>query len=136
MTYLLDTNICVFLLRNKFDIASKIASVGVDHCCISEITVAELLYGAECSNHPAENLEMVKELCESIVIVPISDSLETYASKKSELRRNGLLIDDFDLLIGATALYNDFILVTDNVKHFRRLQIKLENWVERKYNDQ
>lgn len=71
-------------------------------------------------------------MCESIDIVPIFDSLETYASKKSELRRNGQLIDDFDLLIGATAVYNDLILVTDNEKHFRRLQIKLENWVDRK----
>ena len=54
-----------------------------------------------------------------------------YAKQKSELRRQGSLIDDFDLLIGCTAIVNDLILVTDNVKHFNRLPVEIQNWVER-----
>ena len=131
MSYLLDTNICVFFLRGKYDIASHLDHVGMRNCFISEITFAELLYGAECSNNPKENIALVSDFCDAINIIPISDSIECYASQKAELRRKGLLIDDFDLLIGCTALTSDMILVSDNTKHFERLQIKLENWISR-----
>lgn len=129
--YLLDTNICVFLLRGKFDIDSQIERVKIENCCISEITVAELLYGAACSNDATGNLISVKKFCSEIDVIPISNSLEIYASQKAELRRKGLLIDDFDLLIGCTAIGHGLILVSDNTKHFDRLPIKIENWVKR-----
>lgn len=129
--YLLDTNICVFLLRGKFDIDSQIERVKIENCCISEITVAELLYGAACSNDATGNLIAVKKFCSEIDVIPISNSLEIYASQKAELRRKGLLIDDFDLLIGCTAIEHGLILVSDNTKHFDRLPIKIENWVKR-----
>ncbi len=129
--YLLDTNICVFLLRGKYDIASHIEEVGIENCCISEITVAELLYGAACSNDVMKNLQSVKNFCKDIDVVPISGCLEIYASQKALLRSQGLLIDDFDMLIGCTALYHDMVLVSDNTKHFERLPVILDNWVER-----
>lgn len=130
-TYLLDTNICVFLLRNKFNIADAIEKVGINNCCISEITVAELLYGAACSNAPSSNTTLVKTLCKELDIIPIFDTMETYAEQKAELRRKGLLIDDFDLLIACGAMHHEMILVSDNTKHFDRLPLKLVNWVER-----
>ena len=130
-TYLLDTNICVFLLRNKFNVADKINTVGIENCCISEITVAELLYGAACSNAPQQNMALVKNLCQALEIVPIYDSLEIYAAQKAELRRSGSLIDDFDLLIACGAIQNEMTLVSDNTKHFNRLPVKLVNWIER-----
>lgn len=129
--YLLDTNICVFLLRGKFDISSHIVRVGIENCCISEITVAELLYGAECSSDVDGNLSSVKDFCNDIEIIPISESFEIYASQKARLRRQGLLIDDFDLLIGCAAIKYGMILVSDNTKHFDRLPINIENWVRR-----
>lgn len=48
--YLLDTNICVFIMRGKHNLDKKLLDIGIENCCISEITVAELLYGAECSD--------------------------------------------------------------------------------------
>lgn len=129
--YLLDTNICVFLLRGKFDIAKRIANVGIRNCAISEITVVELLYGAYCSQKPAANIQLVNEFCSQLVILPISDVLDTFAHQKSILRERGLLIDDFDLFIGCTAIAHDYTLVTDNTKHFERLPLKLENWIVR-----
>ncbi len=129
--YLLDTNICVFILRGKYDIGQHIMHTGIENCYISEITVAELLYGAECSNDPKRNLEIVKNFCSEIKIIPISDSLEIFASHKANLRKKGLLIDDFDMLIGCAAMYNNLILVSDNTKHFDRLPVSLENWVKR-----
>ena len=66
-----------------------------------------------------------------VQILPIFDSLDIYANEKSRLKKEGNPIDDFDLLIGASAIANDLILVTNNTKYFQRLNnIKLENWTE------
>lgn len=131
--YLLDTNICVFIMRGKYNLDKKLVSVGIDNCCISEITLAELLYGAECSNRPAEVRNMVYQFCESFEIVPIINSLEEYARQKAELRKKGEMIDDFDMLIACGAISNGCVIVTDNTKHFERLSgISIQNWVERK----
>lgn len=129
--YLLDTNICAFLLRGKFDIDKRIREVGVENCCISEITIAELLYGVECSLKPAENLRTVQEFCNDLDIVSIDQCLYIFAKEKFRLRKSGLIIDDFDLLIASTAIYYNYILVSDNTKHFNRLDVKLENWINR-----
>ena len=101
--YLLDTNICIFYMKGKFHLNEKIDDKMKRYCFISEITIAELLYGATCSNR-----------------------------KDKMLRSQGLLIDDFDLLIGASAVANDLILVTENVKHLERIpHLKIENWIDR-----
>lgn len=59
MNYLLDTNICVYFMRGKRDVAAKIAEIGQEHFFISEMTLGELLYGAQCSDRPSENLRTV-----------------------------------------------------------------------------
>lgn len=127
--YLLDTNICVFFLRKKHNISSYIKSVGLENCFISEITVAELLYGAECSSQVEQNLDLVRDFCSNLNVYPISDSLEIFAKEKTKLRKAGKIIDDFDLLIGVTAIRHDCILVTDNLKHLERLPVEIENWI-------
>lgn len=130
--YLLDTNICVFLLRGKYRINDKLNDVGQDNCCISEITIAELKYGAECSADVAKNMKLVRKLIEKIAIIPIIGSLDVYAREKARLKKKGVLIDDFDLLIGSAAITHDMILVTDNLKHFKRFSsLKTENWISR-----
>jgi tRNA(fMet)-specific endonuclease VapC len=131
--YLLDTNICIFFLRGKHNIDKQIIKKGIANCCISEITVAELLYGVECSRlYVEENKKQVLEFINIIPVIPISNVLPVYAREKSLLRKNGTLIDDMDIFIGATAIANEMILVTDNEKHLNRLsKIKIENWIER-----
>ena len=60
------------------------------------------------------------------------DAVENYAIVKTKLRSQGIMIDEFDLMIAATALSKSYILVTDNVKHFQRIAgLKLENWIKR-----
>jgi len=106
--------------------------VGFKNCCISEITLAELKYGAECSNKAAENMEMINDFAKELTVIPIYNSLDLYAKEKSKLRKAGNLIDDFDILIGVTAIANNLILVTENEKHFSRIsKIKIENWIKR-----
>lgn len=130
--YLLDTNICVFLFRGKHQMNQKISSVGWHNCYISEVTVAELQYGVECSSQPQENQLILDEFLQQITVIPFSVAVKQYAQAKAKLRKKGLLVDDFDLLIGCTAISGDMTLVTDNLKHFDRIQgLKIENWVER-----
>jgi tRNA(fMet)-specific endonuclease VapC len=130
--YLLDTDISVFYLRGKYNINQKLKEIiGYDNCFISEITLAELKYGAELSEKVDENLNFVNEFANKIGILPIFNSLDLYAKEKARLRKAGNIIDDFDLLIGCSAIKNSMILVTNNENHFERINnINIENWAK------
>lgn len=131
--YLLDTNICIFYLQDKYDIVNKLEKAGRRYCYISEITIAELLYGATCSTNPEKHLRETNDFIDKFDILHIYPALTVFAEAKATLRKQGLMIDDFDLLIGATAIVNDIIMVTENQKHLSRIpDIKIENWVDRK----
>ncbi|GEO09380.1 type II toxin-antitoxin system VapC family toxin [Segetibacter aerophilus] len=133
MQYLLDTNICIFFLRGKLDLDRVIREKGRENCFISEITVVELRFGAENSNHPFKSHEAVDNFLAGISIIPIYSCINLYAKEKVRLRRLGTPInDEFDLLIGVTAIENKLILVTDNTTDFQRLEkIQIENWFNR-----
>ncbi len=129
MRYLLDTNIVIFFFKGRNGIKEKIQDVGIDNCFISEITLAELKYGAMFSQQPDKHLQEIDTLLNYIQIVTITNAIDFFANEKARLRKLGTLIDDFDLMIGATAIVNDFTLVTNNIKHFSRLEnIALEDW--------
>jgi tRNA(fMet)-specific endonuclease VapC len=129
--YLLDTNICIYLLKGLFDLVEKIEDVGTINCFLSEITIAELKFGAENSDFPERNSEKISQLQQQFTVIPIFGSLDVYAREKARLKKEGKLLDDFDLLIGATAVSNDLILVTRNVSDFDRLKrIQIENWAK------
>jgi tRNA(fMet)-specific endonuclease VapC len=112
-----------------FNIAEKIEAIGADKFFLSEITIAELKFGAANSDFPDKNAERIVLLQQMFKIIPIFNSLDVYAQEKSRLKKSGKILDDFDLLIGATAIFNDLILVTRNVSDFERLNgIQIENW--------
>jgi tRNA(fMet)-specific endonuclease VapC len=130
--YLLDTNICAFYFRNKYRIADKLAKIGLSKCAISEITFAELMFGIELSNYKEENTEKLSAFTEYVSVIPIRSSISLYAKEKARLKFINKTIDDFDLLIGTTAVTNNLVMATDNVKHLSRIEkIKIENWTER-----
>jgi tRNA(fMet)-specific endonuclease VapC len=131
LKYLLDTNICIYYIKGKYDLKEKFKSAGSESLFISEITLAELKFGVANSLAPSKNIESLKKFLTGVQILPIFDSLDVYANEKARLRKVGKPIDDFDLLIGASALANDLVLVTNNTKHFERLtEIKLEDWTQ------
>lgn len=131
-SYLLDTNICVHFLRGQFGLLDKLNAVGVSNCSISEITLAELIYGAECSDHPSKNRQFIEQLISQMTILPILGSINRYGKEKARLRKAGTAIDDFDLLIGCTAVESGMVMVTENLGEFSRiLEIKIENWIQR-----
>lgn len=132
MNYLLDTSICVFYLRGKYDIDKKIRAIGSENCYISEITVAELKYGVECSSSKSQNQQMLNRFLENVKIISFSSGIDIFGKEKARLRKCGTPVEDFDLFIGCTAISQSMTLITDNVKHFERIEgITIENWVER-----
>ena len=129
--YLIDTNICVYFIKGQFNLHKKFSEIGAENLYISEITIAELKYGIENSSKKKDNRKTIEKFITSIQIVPIIGSLDIYAKEKAKLKKNGQLIDDFDLLIGSSAIANEMVLVTRNVKHFNRISgINIENWVD------
>jgi len=132
MKYLLDSNICIHFFRGKFKIIEKLNEIGIENCAISEITLAELIFGAEKSNNPKKNHKLIEKFISHLTILPIFDAISTYGKEKARLQNEGKLISDFDLFIGCTSIENDLIMVTENVKDFERIdRIKIENWVIR-----
>ncbi|GHB31094.1 type II toxin-antitoxin system VapC family toxin [Mongoliitalea lutea] len=132
MKYLLDTNICIHFLRGKFGMIEKFQQLGTENFAISEVTFAELVFGAENSTNPKKNLELIEVFTDQVLILPIFSAIYLYGKEKARLRSIGLMISDFDLLIGCTAVDKDLIMVTENQKEFERISgIQLENWVKR-----
>lgn len=130
MQYLLDTSICVFYLRGKLNLDEIIRDKGLENVFISEITVIELTFGAENSQNSEKAHKAVKNFVDGLSVLPIFGSIRRYAKEKVRLRRMGIpMNDEFDLLIAATAVENNLILVTDNIKHFKSIEaIQIENW--------
>ncbi len=130
--YLLDTSICVFLFRGKYGIAERLNAIGYDQCHISDVTIAELYYGAYRSDRPKENLALIDRFVDKVGIVPFACGVDEFAREKNRLCRQGTPVEDFDLLIASAAKVMGMILVTDNLKHFRKISaLTIENWIER-----
>ncbi len=131
MRYLLDSNICIYYIKGLYNLDTKVKNVGDENCFISEITLAELKYGVANSENKKNNNQVLDNFVASIKVVPIYNSLDLYASEKARLKKDGNIIDDFDLLIGVSAISNKMVLVTNNTKHMERLTgIELEDWTK------
>lgn len=134
--YLLDTNVCIHALKNEFGVKQLIAETGIARCFLSQITIAELLFGVENSaperrSLNRQNVEQFQAIFSDRVL-RIDLALAEYARQKVMLRRMGRSVDDFDLLIGATAIVHDLTLVTRNTRHFADMSgVKLVNWIDR-----
>lgn len=127
--YLLDTNICIYLLKGQRGIVEKIEVTGCDNCFITDVTLAELWFGAYNSNRIEQQKRGISYLEQLFNVISIKDSVELFGSNKAYLKSMGTIIDDFDILIGSTAIKHNLIMVTENVKHLSRLPgILVENW--------
>lgn len=126
--YLLDTDVCVELFRHNDKVIEKIEAVGSKNCYVSEITIAELFYGAAKSGHK-KNFEDVSVIQHVFEVVPLLPSLKLYGENKAALQSKGIQIGEFDLLIGSCSVYNGLTMVTSNLKHFEHIpDIVLEDW--------
>jgi len=130
VTYLLDTDTCIYWLRNRQSVRERVREVGWNQISICVITVAELYYGAYNSNRVTENLARAEFFIQNLPVLPLNDTaLRRFGELKAELRRTGQPIADFDLLIASVALAESYILVTNNTRHYDRIpELQLENW--------
>lgn len=129
--YLLDTDICIFFLQGRFNLSERIDEIRPEHCFISEITLAELWFGAENSSRREEHLSEVLFFEQKFRVLPIRPVFSIYAREKARLRRSGTPLAEFDLLIGATAIFNNLIMATGNTRHFQKIEgLEIENWTQ------
>lgn len=131
MTYLLDTDTIISLLRGDRSIANHIRNVGDEHIATTVINLAELYFGAFNSTHVNENLSAVDGFRLATRILEFEESAAVIFGKvKATLKRQGNLVTDSDLFIAAIALSTNSVLVTNNVRHFHRIEgLDWENWV-------
>jgi tRNA(fMet)-specific endonuclease VapC len=129
--YLLDTNICIFYMKGRFNLKTRFSSLPPNSLFISEITLAELKFGVENSGDPARHEQVLADFLTGVQLLPIIDTLDVFAREKTRLRRAGTPLDDFDLLIGATAVVHHLTLLTNNTRHLARVeQLLLEDWTQ------
>ena len=128
--YLLDTGTVIYSFKGHEAVQKNLADHIDDSMALSVITLIELYYGAYKSEKKASNLSKIKILEKSFEIIPSgSESAEIFGMLKSDLETSGNPLDDFDLIIAACAMTHNLTLVTNNYRHFERIDgLKLANW--------
>jgi len=132
MKYLLDTNICIYIIKKKPEqVLERFVKFKPGSLAISNITVAELYYGVAKSFYPNENTIALEEFLQPLQIIDFTkEDAIVYGKIRAKLESIGKIIGAMDLLIASQALNNHLILVTNNEKEFLRVEnLKIENWV-------
>lgn len=133
MEYMLDTNICIYAIKNKPEIVSKrIKEFNPDEIFISTIVFAELKHGVEKSVNVEKNERTLNNFVKLFEILPFdATAAAEYGKLCAYLQKRGTPIGTMDMLIAAHALSQNFTLVTNNVREFERVpNLKIENWSE------
>jgi len=130
--FLIDTDIIIYSLKNNENVIRNFKIYSHEPKAISIITIGELLYGAYKSQRKIENLGKVHRIAEIFPVIEISMTIiDTFAHLKADLTAKGTVIDEFDLLIGATALSMNYSIVTNNEKHFKKIpDLEIINWTK------
>ena len=130
--YLLDTCILIPIFKRDCNVQKRVWDIGFDQVFVPEPVLAELLVGAYKSGIP-EELDHIQWVRRYFNVLPASPAVfDRYARLRATLEKQGMRLDSFDLLIAATALEHNLILVTGNIKQFSRIpDLKLENWIDR-----
>ncbi len=130
--YLLDTDILIYSLKGEPSVIENFRKHGADPKALSVITYGELVFGAHCSQRVTENLAKVYRIKEIFPLVDISPAImDTFGVLKADLRKHDTPVDDFDLLIGATALTIGYSVVTNNERHYAKIpELSVVNWAK------
>ncbi|MEJ5140109.1 MULTISPECIES: type II toxin-antitoxin system tRNA(fMet)-specific endonuclease VapC [Acinetobacter] len=131
MIYLLDTNICIYIINNKpAHVFEKFKQYQLGQLSISSISASELAFGVEKSGSLRNKNALDKFLVPLDVLPYDENAIWHYAKLRQSLQSKGQMIGSLDMLIAAHALALDTVLVTNNMKEFERIDgLKLENWV-------
>lgn len=132
MTYLLDTDICIYILNGPTArLRERFEQEALPNLAVSTLTEAELHYGAHHSAQAKKNVERVELFLAPLTRIPFdSQAAGEFARIKESLIRKGITIGAIDLLIAAIAKTKGFTLVTKNLKHFKEISgLAVENWI-------
>ena len=133
MNYLLDTNTCVLLIRQKLpQVLAKLTSHPIADIGISAITVAELQYGVQKSSRPAHNQQALDLFLLPLTIIPFDENdAMAYGQIRANLEAQDSPIGALDTFIAAQAVQYNLILVTNNVREFARVPgLAIEDWTK------
>jgi tRNA(fMet)-specific endonuclease VapC len=133
MRFLLDTNICIYIIKNKPpQVLNKFKKLDISDVGISSITVAELEYGVYKSQRQEQNRVALSQFLISLEILPYDErATQIYGRIRAELEFQGIVIGSMDMLIASQAISLGLILVTNNIRELSRIPgLVLENWVD------
>lgn len=133
MKYMLDTNICIYVIKHKPEIViNRFLAHNPDDICISSITYAELMHGVEKSQAIDKNRLAISLFLSPITVLDFNaGAAESYGMIRADLEKKGTPIGPMDMLIAGHAMSEKLILVTNNTKEFARVEgLLLENWTQ------
>ncbi len=131
LKYMLDTNICIYVIKRKPLTALEKFNLHAGHLCISSITLAELLHGAAKSAKPEHNLRQVEDFVSRLEVLEYGQQAAAhYGDIRADLEKKGTPIGVNDLHIAGHARSSGFVVITNNEKEFIRVDgLRVENWV-------
>ena len=131
LAYMLDTNICIYVMKNYPPALREKFNTLAEQLCISSITLGELHYGAEKSERRSENLMAIAHFVARLDVLPFGDKAAVhYGQVRAELERAGTPCGPHDMQIGGHARSEGLIVVTNNIREFARMPgVRTENWI-------
>ncbi|MHC8346458.1 MULTISPECIES: type II toxin-antitoxin system tRNA(fMet)-specific endonuclease VapC [unclassified Pseudomonas] len=129
--FMLDTNICIFTIKNKPQIVREAFNLHDGQLCISAITLMELIYGAEKSATPEKNLAVIEGFTARLEVFPFDNEAAAHTGMiRSELAKAGTPIGPYDQMIAGHARSRGLIVVTNNLREFERVPgLRVEDWI-------
>ncbi|MDQ7067523.1 MAG: PIN domain-containing protein [Sulfurimonas sp.] len=121
--YLIDSDILIYFLKGKKEVVQRLSQIPIDNLYISRINYTELIYGAYNSAKITQNLKVIEPFLDSFKVLEFTKTSSLiFAKEKVRLKKNGNIIADMDLMIASIAIENDCTLISNNIKHFDRVQ--------------
>ena len=121
--YLIDSDILIYFLKGKQEVVERLSQIPIDDLYISRINYTELIYGAYNSSKINQNLKVIEPFLENFTVLEFTKTSSLiFAKEKARLKKNGNIIADMDLMIASVAIENDCTLISNNIKHFDRVQ--------------
>ena len=130
--FMLDTNVCIRVLRDRPASARARFNAEADGLCISAVTLGELLHGAAKSDRPADKRREVGRLAARLEVLPFDDEAAAhYGDIRADLERRGMVIGPYDLMIAGHARSRGLVVVTGNLGEFTRVAgLRCEDWLD------
>jgi tRNA(fMet)-specific endonuclease VapC len=120
---MIDSDILIYFLKGQQEVIEKLSQIPIDQLYISKINYAELMYGAHNSAKVEENLKVIEPFLEKFTLLEFDkDASLIFAKEKARLKKKGNIIADMDLMIASIAIENNCFLITNNLKHFKRIR--------------